>query len=82
MNKRPITWQEVEIAALMLGAKGATVRQWVHRGTIPARWELRLRDYFGEAFTLTGRAGTRAGKARSSLASIAQAYIRRVEPEK
>jgi hypothetical protein len=29
---------------LMLGAKGATVRQWVHRGTIPARWELRLRD--------------------------------------
>jgi hypothetical protein len=67
---------------LALGAKWATVRQWVHRGKIPARWELRLRDYFGEAFIIAGRADIVAEKARPSLASLAQAYIRREEPEK
>lgn len=82
MDKRLVTWQQVEIAALTLGAKWATVRQWVHRGTIPARWELRLRDYFGEAFIIAGSAGTSAGKARPSLASKALAYVRREEPKK
>ena len=85
MDKRLVTWQQVEIAALTLGAKWATVRQWVHRGTISARWELRLRDYFGEAFIIAGSAGsagTGAGKARPSLASKALAYVRREEPKK
>ncbi len=85
MNKRPVTWEEIELVALALGAKWATVRQWVHRGTIPARWELSLRDYFGEAFIISGKsgkAGTDAGKARLSLASQALAYVRREKPEK
>ena len=77
MNKRLVTWEEIEIAALTLGAKWATVRQWVHLVTFPARWELRLRDYFGEAFIITGKAGTGAGKARPSVASQALAYVRR-----
>ncbi len=82
MDKRVVTWQEVELAALALGVKWATVRQWVHRGNIPARWELRLRDYFGQSFILSSRAGGGAGKATGCVADLAKAYVRRDEPEK
>ena len=90
MNKRLVTWEDIELVALALGAKWATVRQWVHRGTIPARWELRLRDYFGEAFIISdksgriirGKSGRDSGKARPSLASYVLRYVRPEKREK
>src|SRR3984893_6437886 len=42
MEKRQITRQELVAAALKLGARPETIRQWFHRG-IPYRWQIRLR---------------------------------------
>ena len=42
MEKRQITRQELVAAALKLGARPGTIRQWFHRG-IPYR---RLMEYF------------------------------------
>src|ERR1700747_1951714 len=45
MEKRQITRQELVAAALKLGARPGTIRQWFHRG-IPYRWQIRLMEYF------------------------------------
>ena len=41
-----LTRQEVEHAALELGAKFQTIRQWRYRN-IPTRWQLKLIEHFG-----------------------------------
>ena len=41
-----LTRQEVERAALELGAKFRTIQQWRYRG-VPARWQLKLIEHFG-----------------------------------
>jgi hypothetical protein len=41
-----LTRQEVERAALELGAKLRTIQQWRYRG-VPARWRLKLIEHFG-----------------------------------
>jgi hypothetical protein len=41
-----LTRQEVEHAALELGAKLRTIQQWRYRG-VPARWRLKLIEHFG-----------------------------------
>ena len=41
-----LTRQEMERAALDLGAKFQTIRQWRYR-TIPTRWQLKLIKHFG-----------------------------------
>ena len=41
-----LTRQEVERAAIDLGAKIRTVQQWRYRG-VPARWQLKLIEHFG-----------------------------------
>ena len=45
MEKRQITRQELVAAALKLGARPGTIRQWFHRA-IPYRWQIRLMEYF------------------------------------
>ena len=45
------TRQEMERAALDLGAKFRTVQQWRSRG-IPARWQLKLLKHFGAMIIL------------------------------
>jgi hypothetical protein len=45
MEKRQITRQELVAAALKLGARPGTIRQWFHRG-IPYRWQIRLMEHF------------------------------------
>ena len=42
----PLTRQEMERAALDLGAKFQTIRQWRYRN-IPTRWQLKLIKHFG-----------------------------------
>jgi hypothetical protein len=46
-----LTRQEVERAALELGAKLRTVQQWRYRG-VPARWQLKLIEHFGAMIIL------------------------------
>src|SRR3984893_547560 len=46
MEKRQITRQELVAAALKLGARPGTIRQWFHRG-IPYRWQIRFLEHFG-----------------------------------
>jgi hypothetical protein len=46
-----LTRQEVERAALDLGAKFRTVQQWRYRG-VPARWQLKLIRHFGAAIVI------------------------------
>jgi hypothetical protein len=46
-----LTRQEVERAALSLGAKFRTVQQWRFRG-VPARWQLELIKHFGAAILI------------------------------
>ncbi len=41
-----LTRQEMERAALDLGAKFQTIRQWRYRN-IPTRWQIRLMKHFG-----------------------------------
>jgi hypothetical protein len=41
-----ITRQEMERAAIALGARFQTVRQWRYRG-VPQRWQLKLIKHFG-----------------------------------
>jgi hypothetical protein len=41
-----LTRQELERAALKLGARFRTIEQWRYRG-VPARWQLRLIKHFG-----------------------------------
>jgi hypothetical protein len=41
-----LTRQEMERAALGLGAKFQTIRQWRYRN-IPTRWQLKLIKHFG-----------------------------------
>jgi hypothetical protein len=43
MEKRQITRQELVAAALKLGARPGTIRQWFHRG-IPYRWQIARGD--------------------------------------
>jgi hypothetical protein len=45
MEKRQITRQELVAAALKLGARPGTIRQWFHRA-VPYRWQIRLMEYF------------------------------------
>jgi hypothetical protein len=45
METRQITRQELVAAALKLGARPGTIRQWFHRA-IPYRWQIRLMEYF------------------------------------
>ena len=45
MEKRRVTRQELAAAALKLGARPGTIRQWFHRA-IPYRWQIRLMGYF------------------------------------
>jgi hypothetical protein len=46
-----LTRQELERAALDLGAKFRTVQQWRYRG-VPARWQLKLIKHFGAMIIL------------------------------
>jgi len=48
----PLTRDEVENAASVLGIKPATLRQWRHRRAIPAAAKLRLVYFFGQPFQL------------------------------
>ncbi len=41
-----LTRQEVERAAIDLGAKFRTVQQWRYRG-VPTRWQLKLIKHYG-----------------------------------
>jgi hypothetical protein len=41
-----LTRQEIDRAAIDLGAKFRTVQQWRYRG-VPARWQLKLIKHFG-----------------------------------
>jgi hypothetical protein len=45
LETRQITRQELVAAALKLGARPGTIRQWFHRA-IPYRWQIRLMEYF------------------------------------
>ena len=46
-----LTRQEMERAALDLGAKFPTIRQWRYRN-IPTRWQLKLIKHFGAMIIL------------------------------
>ena len=46
-----LTRQEIECAALDLGAKFQTIRQWRYRN-IPTRWQLKLIEHFGAMIVL------------------------------
>jgi hypothetical protein len=46
MEKRQITRQEFATAALELGARPGTIRQWFCRG-VPYRWQIRFLEHFG-----------------------------------
>jgi hypothetical protein len=43
-----LTRQEMERAAIELGAKSRTVQQWRYRG-VPSRWQLKLVKHVGAA---------------------------------
>ena len=51
MEAKRLTRQEVERAALELGARFRTIQQWRYRG-VPARWQLRLIKLFGAMIIL------------------------------
>jgi hypothetical protein len=57
MNRRLVTWQKIELAALALGAKWATVGASWHG---PGMLVVALAQLPGEAFIITGRAGRRS----------------------
>jgi hypothetical protein len=48
-----LTRQEIERAAIDLGARFRTIQQWRYRG-IPQRWQLRLIEHFGAMIILDG----------------------------
>jgi hypothetical protein len=46
MIKKQLTRQEFATAALELGARPGTIRQWFCRG-VPYRWQIRFLEHFG-----------------------------------
>jgi hypothetical protein len=74
METRQITRQELVAAALKLGARPGTIRQWFHRA-ISYRWQLRLMEYFEGPIELSDW----APEATAAIAkpSIAEAWRRK-----
>jgi hypothetical protein len=71
-----LTWAEVEIAALCVGISSGTIRQWRHRGGIPARAQLRIIEHFGRPFLIANwprRVNATLG--RPSVAERASRFI-------
>jgi hypothetical protein len=69
-----LTWAEIEIAALCIGIRSNTIRQWRHRNSIPARAQLRIIEHFGRRFMVADwPAGANAVLGRPSLADYAAA---------
>ena len=64
-----LTRQEMERAALDLGAKFRTVQQWRYRG-VPARWQLKLIKHFGAMIILDDVASQALPPVRQSLLLI------------
>jgi hypothetical protein len=69
-----LTWPEIEIAALCIGIRSNTIRQWRHRNSIPARAQLKIIEHFDRRFLVADwPRGTNATLHRPSLADYAAA---------
>lgn len=72
-----LTRAEVELAALAVGFRPGTIRQWFHRRSIPARAQLKIIESIGRPFMVNEwPTGTNATLKRSCLADLARTYIR------
>ena len=69
-----LTRQEVERAALELGAKLRTIQQWRYRG-VPARWRLKLVEHFGAIVIDDAASQTLPPVKQHTLADICQGEV-------
>ena len=70
--------EEFRTAALTLGFKPATLRQWRHRRAIPAAAKHRLVNFFNDNFEIIE--APPAVPAGSTLAALATRYIQKATP--